>query len=134
MTRGGGDVMRDRPSRRERKYGTGRPVRGSGLALALLLPLVGLPARASEPTCPAGEITLSTNLLTASRRGAGADRLSAPASSFVLPAGISIAPATEALTIVVEGDHQPLYQATIPAGGLIAQRGGTAFVLSLIHI
>jgi cysteine-rich repeat protein len=103
-------------------------VRGSGLALALLLPLVGLPARASEPTCPAGEITLSTNLLTASRRGAGADRLSAPASSFVLPAGISIAPATEALTIVVEGDHQPLYQATIPAGGLIAQRGGTAFV------
>jgi len=112
-----------------------RPTRSShhSATTAALLVLLGVfPARATEPTCPAGEITLSAGLLRATRNGAGADRLSAPTSNFVLPAGVSIDPGTEALSFVVEGDHRLLYQADVPAGGLVAHaehRGDTIFML-----
>ena len=98
------------------------------LAAALLVGLTLGAARAAEPACPAGEITLSARLLSATHGGAGADRLATSSSSFVLPKGVSIAPATEAVSFVVEGDHQLLYQADIPAGGLTALSDGTAFV------
>ena len=111
-----------------------RPTRSShhSATTAALLVLLGVfPARATEPTCPAGEITLSAGLLRATRNGAGADRLSAPTSNFVLPAGVSIDPGTEALSFVVEGDHRLLYQADVPAGGLVAHaehRSDTIFI------
>jgi cysteine-rich repeat protein len=106
------------------------PVRARWFAApAALLLLVALPARAIEPACPAGEITLSANRLTAARNGADGDRLAVPSTSFVLPAGVSIDPATEPVTVVVEGDHQLLYQIDIPAGGLVAH-GRKTFILS----
>ncbi len=101
---------------------------GPVLAGALLLLLGVLPARATEPACPAGEITLSAHLLAITRAGAGADRLATPSSSFVLPAGVSIDPGSEPVSFVVEGDHRLLYQADIPPGGLVAHQGGTLFV------
>jgi virginiamycin B lyase len=96
---------------------------------AVLLVLLGvLPARATEPACPAGEITLSAGSLTTSRNGGRADRLGAPSSSFVLPAGVSIDPGAETVSFVLEGDHHLLYQADIPPGGLITHHGGAVFV------
>ena len=112
-----------------------RMTRWSTLAplVAPLLVLLGvLPARAIEPTCPAGEITLSADSLTATRNGAGADRVAAPSSRFVLPVGVSIDPASEAMSFVVEGDHRLLYQTDISPGGLVAHvthQGDTVFVL-----
>ncbi len=97
--------------------------------LAGILILLGvLPARATEPACPAGEITLSAHLLAITRAGAGADRLETASSSFVLPVGASIDPGSEPVSFVVEGDHRLLYQADIPSGGLVAHQGGTVFV------
>jgi cysteine-rich repeat protein len=97
------------------------------LVAALLVVLGIVPARASEVACPAGEITLSADALTGAHRGAGADRLDAPSGTFVLPAGVAIDPGTEPVSLVVEGDHQPLYQADIPAGRLVAHKGATVF-------
>jgi cysteine-rich repeat protein len=101
------------------------------LAAALLVLAVVSPARALEPTCPAGEITLSAPLLTARPTGGGTDRLTTPLGSFVLPVGVSMNPGTEPVSFVVEGDHQLVYQADIPAGGLVAHRGGTDFVFRM---
>src|SRR3989442_8699157 len=98
------------------------------LAVALLVLLEVLPARANEPACPAGEITLSARLLTATRTGAGADRLDTPSSSFVLPVGVSIDPGSEPVSFVVESDHRLLYQPDIRPVGLIAHQEGTVFV------
>src|SRR5437870_2442846 len=101
---------------------------GCPLPAAALLTFLGvLPAWGVEPACPAGEITLSAHSLTATRAGASAGRLDTPSSSFVLPAGVSIDPGTEPLSFVVEGDHHLLYQADIPAGGLVAHQGRTVF-------
>ena len=107
----------------------------SRLSLAAsLLVLVGvLPARGIEPTCPAGAITLSASMLTATRAGAGADRLATSSASFVLPAGVSIDPGSEPVSFVVEGDHALLYQADIAPGGMVAHRGGTVHVFRARH-
>ena len=94
------------------------------LAVAGLVLLATVTARAAEPSCPAGEITLSAELLTAVQTSARGDRLATSSASFVLPAGVSIDPATEPVSFVVEGDHHLLYQADIPAGGITAHRGG----------
>jgi virginiamycin B lyase len=99
-------------------------------AFWLALPLLALAApaaRAAGPACPAGEISLAARALTAVRRGAGADRLSASGAGFLLPAGVSVAPATEPLTVAVEGDHQLLFQTNVPAGGLVARQHGRVF-------
>ena len=96
-----------------------------GLAAAALVAFACVAARASEPACPAGEITLAAGALTAGRTGGTGDRLGVPSSTFVLPAGVSIDPAAEPASFVVEGDHHPLYRADIPAGGLVARRGAT---------
>src|SRR5206468_10111174 len=93
------------------------------LAGALVVLHGVLPARATEPACPAGEITLSAHLLAITRAGAGAYRLVTPASSFVLPAGVSIDPAGETASVVVEVDHRLLYQADVPPDGLVALQG-----------
>src|SRR5262249_42170019 len=104
--------------------------RSCRLLAVLLLGILSVPAaRAAEPSCPAGEITLATRFLSASRKAAGADRLDAPSSPCVLPDGVSIDPATEPVSVVVEGDHQLLHQADIPAGALVPRAGGTAFIL-----
>jgi cysteine-rich repeat protein len=92
-----------------------------------LILLLAISARAAEPSCPAGEITLSADTLTATRNGVLADRIATSSASFVLPAGVSIDPGSEAVSWVVEGDHQLLYQADIPAGGLVSRRNGTLF-------
>src|SRR6266480_1475550 len=105
------------------------PRRGWAVLAGALLVLLGvLPARATEPACPAGEITLSAHLLAITQAGAGADRLETASSSFVLPVGVSIDPGSEPVSFVVEGDHRLLYQADIPPGGLVAHQGGTVFV------
>jgi cysteine-rich repeat protein len=109
-----------------------RSPRWQAAAAALLVVLGGLPALAVEPTCPAGEITLSTSLLNGTRNGAGADRIGARSSSFVLPVGVSIDPGSEAVTFAVEGDHQLLYQFDVPPGGLVehvGHHGDALFVL-----
>src|SRR5215468_891103 len=97
------------------------------LMVAMLSVLGVAQVRAAEPACPAGEITLSAKLLAATRNGPGADRLTTSSSSFVLPAGVSIDPANEAVSLVVEGDHRLLYQADIPAGGLSARLADSVF-------
>jgi len=97
---------------------------GVGVAVAVF---AVLPAWAAEPACPAGEITLSAGLLTGVQGGPGADRLATSSASFVLPAGVAIDPGHEAVSVVLEGDHQLLYEADIPAGGLYAYPGGSAF-------
>jgi cysteine-rich repeat protein len=102
-------------------------------AAALLVLLGALPARAIEPSCPAGEITLSASLLKATRNGAGADRIGALSNRFVLPVGVSINPGSEAVSVVVEGDHRLLYQTDLPPGDLVAHvghQGDTIFVLA----
>src|SRR5437867_13386738 len=102
----------------------GWPVRAGALVV-----LHGvLPARANEPACPAGEITLSAHLVAITRTGARAGRLEAPSSTFVLPVGVSIDPGSEPLSFVVVGDHRLLYQADIRPGGLVAHQAGTVFV------
>src|SRR5438034_5892945 len=98
------------------------------LAGALVVPHGVLPARAIEPACPAGELTLSALLVAITRTGARAGRLEAPSSTFVLPVGVSIDPGSEPLSFVVEGDHRLLYQADIRPGGLVAHQAGTVFV------
>jgi len=87
-----------------------------------------LPARAAEPTCPAGEITLSASELIGTRVGARADRLATSSASFVLPAGVSIDPGAEAVSFVVEGDHNLLYQADIAPGQMVGRRDGSTNV------
>jgi len=95
-------------------------------ALLTLLPAL-TPAHAAEPACPAGEITLTATGLTATRSGSGTSRIGNSSSTFVLPAGVTIAPATEPLSFVVETDHQLLYEADIAAGGLVPNIRGSVF-------
>src|SRR5438093_13640057 len=84
------------------------------LAGALSVLLGALPARAIEPACPAGEITLSAHLLAVTRAGAGAYRLVTPSSSFVLPAGVSIDPGSEPGTLVVRACQRLLTHPSLP--------------------
>src|SRR5262245_59393256 len=87
-------------------------------------------AAAAEPACPAGEITLSSASLTVAGKGSATDSIDDRLSTFVLPQGVSIDPGNEAMSFVVEGDHQPIFQADVPSGGLVARRQGRLFELS----
>ncbi len=100
---------------------------------ALVLLVAAAPVRAAEPTCPAGEITLSAGALSATLAGGGADRLRTASNSFVLPVGVAVDPGTEPMSLVVEADHQLVYQADIPAGGLVAHMGKTGGVFRALH-
>src|SRR5262249_12290066 len=107
------------PRTRKDRDAMTRMTRWSTLAplVAPLLVLLGVrPARALEPTCRGGDITLPADSLAATRNGAGPDRVGAPSSSFVLPVGVSIDPASEAMSFVVEGDRRLLYQTDISPG------------------
>jgi cysteine-rich repeat protein len=100
------------------------------LVTCLLVVAHSGPATAAAPSCPAGEITLTSARLRGARTGTATDRIDDRLSTFVLPQGVSIDPAHEPISFVVEGDHQVLYQTDIPAGGLVATRNGTLFQLS----
>jgi cysteine-rich repeat protein len=104
---------------------------GGAAALAIILSV--LPARAAEPACPAGEITLTAGGLIATRSGGRADRLATSSTSFILPPGVSIDPASEPVSFVLEGDHQLLYEADIAGGALQEHRNGTVFVFRAGH-
>ena len=60
------------------------------ILLSLLVVLVASETRAAPVTCPDGEITLSTDVLTGTRNGEGNDRFGAPSNHFTLPAGVAI--------------------------------------------
>src|SRR5438093_1401886 len=91
------------------------PRRGWAVLAGALLVLLGvLPARATEPACPAGEITLSAHLLAITQAGAGADRLETASSSFVLPVGVSIDPGSEPVSFVVEATIVSSTRRTFP--------------------
>src|SRR6185503_6589774 len=61
----------------------------------------------AQVACPAGEITLDSSLVRALGRGTSEDRLVSPRNTFVVPAGIAIDPASEAIVYAVEADHEP---------------------------
>src|SRR5262249_34664209 len=61
------------------------------------------------------------------------DRLRTGSNSFVLPVGVSVDPSTEPMSLVVEADHQLVYQVDIPAGGLVTHMGKTGAVFRALH-
>jgi cysteine-rich repeat protein len=108
---------------------TGVATIGIAGALALLVWAATPGARGAvpvvpEPACPDGEITLASDDVRLVRRGGGRDRLLALRGAFVLPDGVALDPAAEAVTLHVAGDGVPLLTLDLPAGVLSARRGG----------
>lgn len=92
---------------------------------ALVLLAIGATVRPSvaAPACPAGEITLDASLLRLHPGPAGGFARTQGARIF-LPDGIALAPGDEPLAVAISADHQPLLDATLPAGALRRLRGG----------
>jgi cysteine-rich repeat protein len=84
-------------------------------------------ARAAEPLCPAGEITLGPGVLRAIRHGGGPGTVASTRATFVLPAGVAIAPESEPVVFAIEGDRQPIGQVALAAGAVASYRGGKRF-------
>jgi cysteine-rich repeat protein len=105
-------------------------MRALGLSVPLVFTIVvaATPARGTEPACPDGEITLSAGVLTTTRPGGATDRIAARSFGFVLPPGVAIDPGRESASFVVEADHRLVYQADIPAGGVVSQDGESRFL------
>ena len=71
--------------------------------LAALLVLAATPAAgAPPPLCPKGEITLAGGKLRIVARRGATPRVSSTRATFVLPAGVTIAPAREAIVFALE--------------------------------
>src|SRR5581483_740783 len=70
---------------------------------------------------PAGSLTIADG-------HPGADRVGSRANTFILPTGVAIDPGAEPVTVAVEADHRLVYQADVPAGGLVAHVRDDAFV------
>src|SRR5262245_17289056 len=87
--------------------------------LALLLVIAAAPASAATPPlCPKGEITLAGGKLRIVARRGAPPRVSSTRGTFVLPAGVTIAPAREAVVFALEADRSPIATTTLPAGAL----------------
>ncbi len=106
-------------------------VRAAGLLALPFLLAAALPSPAAAGvSCPAGEITLTSGLVQAVRRGAGMDVLASPANSLVVPVGVTVDPGAEPLEYEVTTDDnplQPLRALALPAGALMANARGTRF-------
>jgi hypothetical protein len=87
--------------------------------LAVLLVLGAAAAGATAPPfCPKGEITLAGGKLRIVARRGAAPRVSSTRATFVLPAGVTIAPAREPLVFALEGERTSIATTTLPEGAL----------------
>jgi cysteine-rich repeat protein len=97
-------------------------------AIGLLILCAAPPVARAEPLCPAGEITLGPGVLRAIRHGDGAGRVTSTRATFVLPAGVAIAPESQPVVFAIEADRQPIGVITLDAGALVSRHGGRRFV------
>jgi virginiamycin B lyase len=97
------------------------------LGLVALLFTALVPPAARGVSCPAGEITLTSSLVKAVRKGAGRDSLASPKNALVVPVGSAVDPAGEPLEYDVSADGQPLQTLALPAGALIGNGAGSRF-------
>ncbi|MBY0278217.1 DUF4215 domain-containing protein [Candidatus Binatia bacterium] len=91
--------------------------------LAACLALAAASAAHAAPACPAGEISLDASLLRI-RPGSGNGSAGLQGARLHLPSGVTLAPATDAVAIALEADHQTLVDTQLPPGALRALRGG----------
>jgi len=95
------------------------PIPTTWKALAALLVLGAVrSAAAAPPLCPKGEVTLAGGKLRIVARHGAPPRVSSTRATFVLPVGLTIAPASEAIVVALEGDRETIATTTLPAGSL----------------
>jgi cysteine-rich repeat protein len=104
-----------------------RPIVFASIGVGIALLVAPAISNASEPFCPAGEITLTSNDFSVKRSGANLDKVVSRKNGFFVPVGKAIDPGAEDLVFSLWSDGQEFYQATLPAGALVAKSSGKYF-------